>query len=308
MRTLFHRALALPTVVFSTVLLAQCSQTPFASPTSPGTVVAPGSSLNALGDAGDGKPNLSEVEVCKSASSNVKGTFTLSRVAVGGGTGTIVPSPFDLNPGQCRVVAVDSGGDQVGSNVTVTETSTADTQSVSALLINRVNGVDVVSPISFTNGGTVFVNSFHGYLITFTNNNNTPPPAVCDFITFGRLVTEVNGSKVVISGNAGGNQPGGGILGEFHIDVNGVDNHVSDIASYGPIASGPLSGLPNSRIVTGIAKNGNSVELRLWDGGEPGKGTDRVYVKINGAEVLGAAGPFIDQGNMQYHPECRGPK
>jgi hypothetical protein len=134
------------------------------------------------------------------------------------------------------------------------------------------------------------------------------PTRICDFITFGRLVTEVGGNKVVISGNAGGNAPGGGILGEFHIDINGTDYHVSDIDTYGPISSGALSSRPNSRVVTGIAKNGASVELRLWDGGEPGKNTDEVYVKINGVEYLGAAGHTIDQGNMQYHPECRGPK
>ena len=134
-----------------------------------------------------------------------------------------------------------------------------------------------------------------------------PPVAVCDFITFGRLVTTVGGNKVVISGNVGGFNANGTIKGEYHIDVNGVDNHVSDPATYGPITIGPLFGLPNARITTGIAKNGNAVELRLWDGGEPGKNTDRVYVKINGVAVLGATGPFIDQGNMQYHPECRGP-
>jgi hypothetical protein len=132
-------------------------------------------------------------------------------------------------------------------------------------------------------------------------------PNPCDFITFGRLVTEDGGTKVVISGNAGGNRPGGGILGEFHIDVNGTDYHVSDIASYGPIGAGPLSGLVNSRVVTGTARNGAAVELRLWDGGEPGKNTDRVYVKINGSVVLSATGQTIDQGNMQYHPVCRGP-
>jgi hypothetical protein len=143
-------------------------------------------------------------------------------------------------------------------------------------------------------------------VITF--ENFIAPPAVCDFITFGRLVVEVNGQKVVISGNAGGNKPGGGILGEFHIEANGVDNHVADIDSYGPIAAGPLSALTNSRIVTGTAKNGVEVELRLWDGGEPGKGTDRVYVALNGTPLLGAAGQLIDQGNMQYHATCRGPK
>lgn len=140
----------------------------------------------------------------------------------------------------------------------------------------------------------------------------TPTPvqaAVCDFVTFGRLVTEQGGTKVVISGNAGGNQPGGGILGEFHIEVNGVDNHVANIDTYGPITSGVFSGpsFPNARIVTGVAKNGVSVELRVWDGGEPGKDTDKVYVKLNGVPVLSPAGQFIDQGNMQYHPQCRGP-
>lgn len=144
------------------------------------------------------------------------------------------------------------------------------------------------------------------------------PEAICDFVTFGRLVTELtNGTKVVVSGNAGGNQPGGGILGEFHVDIDGTDYHVHDINSYGPITSGALNGLTNSRVVTGTAKNGIAVELRLYDGGEPGKGTDRVYVRIGGAlgvgglggtEYLSAAGKLIDQGNMQYHANCRGPK
>ena len=74
---------------------------------------------------------------------------------------------------------------------------------------------------------------------------------------------------MVISGNAGGLNADGSIKGEFHIEANGVDNHVSDIETYGPITSCPSSGLTNSRIVTGIAKNGVLVELRLWDGGEP---------------------------------------
>lgn len=142
---------------------------------------------------------------------------------------------------------------------------------------------------------------YQDYIFTVT------PYTVCDFITFGRLVTEVGGNKVVISGNAGGNAPGGGIMGEFHITVNGTDYHVANVATYGAITNGALFGLTNSRIVTGTAKNGASVELRLWDGGEPGKDTDRVYVKINGVEYLGAAGKTIDQGNMQYHGNCRGP-
>ena len=44
------------------------------------------------------------------------------------------------------------------------------------------------------------------------------------------------------------------------------------------------------------------------DGGEPGKGTDFVTLTINGVNILNAAGQTIDQGNMQYHANCRGPK
>jgi hypothetical protein len=108
-------------------------------------------------------------------------------------------------------------------------------------------------------------------------------------------VIEVGGEKVVISGNAGGFNADQSIKNEFHIEANGVDNHVADAFSYGPITSGPLSDpvlFPNSRIVTGTAKNGVEVELRVWDGGEPGKDTDLVYVKLNGSELLGPGGQF----------------
>jgi hypothetical protein len=154
----------------------------------------------------------------------------------------------------------------------------------------------------------LFINDDMARVVTFVNDFVAPPEGVCDFITFGRLVTEVGGQKVVISGNAGGFNADGSIKGEFHIEANGVDNHVADIDTYGPITSGPLSAFTNSRIVTGVAKNGVAVELRLWDGGEPGKGTDRVYVTLNGTELFGGgATPLIDQGNMQYHANCRGP-
>jgi hypothetical protein len=146
---------------------------------------------------------------------------------------------------------------------------------------------------------------YNDYMWSVVPSKRKPP---CDFITYGKLVKDYAGKNVVVSGNAGGNMPGSGIMGEFHIEVNGVDYHVSDIDSYRPITSGALAGLLNARLVTGIAKNGKPVELRLYDGGEPGKNTDKVYVKINGTEYLGAGGQWIDQGNMQYHNSCRGPK
>lgn len=173
MRLNTRAGVGLSAVTLSTLVLAQCSQSPVGSPTSPSVASASTASLSALGDAGNNVPNYTEVEVCKVSSTGVSGTFTISRRAEGASTGQIVGSPFTLAPGACRVVAVDTGGDGIGSWVSVDETSTADSQSVSALLID---GSGAISPLPYTDGQELFLNSFHGYLVTYTNNNNPPPP------------------------------------------------------------------------------------------------------------------------------------
>lgn len=278
----------------------------------PTTIEAPTSAqFHTVGELTDNTPELGVLKVCKTG--NAGGEFTLARSQNGG----ILPgylfdfnATFTLDLDICRIVAVDNGGDGIWSILTLTETSIG-LVSVSGQRIDVIPNSPtletVVSALTFLNGGSHAVNSFHGAVITFENFiAPPPPPQVCDFITFGRLEAAFNGQKVVISGNAGGNKPGGGILGEFHIDIDGTDYHVADIDSYVP--AGLLLNLTNARIVKGTAKNGVAVELRLWDGGEPGKGTDRVWVKI-GDDVLigGPLGQLIDQGNMQYHNVCRGP-
>jgi len=275
----------------------------------PAAIMAPTSASRlAVGDLTNNTPELGVLKVCKTG--NAGGEFTLARTQHGDGTllgyifGIIAPT-FSLDVNVCKVVAVDNGGDGIWSILTLTESSIGlvgiTGQEIDIFPAGTTN--TVISALNFVNGDSHAVNSFHGAVITFENFVAPPPP--CDFITFGRLVTEVDGQKVVISGNAGGNKPGGGILGEFHVEVNGTDYHVSDIDTYDAIASGPLSSLTNSRVVTGTAKNGAAVELRLWDGGEPGKDTDVVWVKINGSVAVPTQ--FIDQGNMQYHDVCRGP-
>jgi hypothetical protein len=284
--------------------LAACS---IAGDNLPTSIKAPTSAqFQAVGDLTDDTPELGVLKVCKTG--NASGEFTLARSQFGSiFQGYIFDhsATFTLDLDVCRVVAVDNGLDGVWSILTLTETSIG-LVSVAGERIDVIPGTTntIISALNFTNGDSHAVNSFHGAVITF--ENFVAPPQVCDFITFGRLVTEVNGQKVVISGNAGGNKPGGGILGEFHIEANGVDNHVADIDSYEP--AGALLDLTNARIVKGTAKNGVAVELRLWDGGEPGKGTDRVWVKLGNSVLIGGPlGQLIDQGNMQYHDVCRGP-
>jgi hypothetical protein len=255
-----------------------------------------------VGDLGDGIVNQGEVEVCK------HGTAGKFNVVING-----APSvQYSLAKDECRVVAVDLG-QVINQTSSVTVSEVADPSFTLASILRTdlafiVGTPNDDQPVTSTPSDPVLalVNGFHGVLLEYTNTP-VPPPLVCDFITFGKLVAVLNGNKVVISGNIGGNQPGGGILSEFHVEANGVDNHVANVATYGPIASGPLSQFTNSRISTGIAKNGATVEVRMWDGGEPGKGTDIVYVKVNGVELLGPNGQVLDQGNMQFHSNCRGP-
>ena len=45
-----------------------------------------------------------------------------------------------------------------------------------------------ITALTFANGGEVVVNIYHGAMITFVNHRAwSRRPAICDFITFGRL-------------------------------------------------------------------------------------------------------------------------
>ena len=161
----------------------------------------------------------------------------------------------------------------------------------------------------FPNAPNYRDSDYNDFIWSVTAVPNASP--VCDFMTFGRTQIEANGKSVVISGNAGGNSPQGGILGNFLVKVDGDQYNLQDIASYGPITSGVFSDpaqYPNARRIVGTTRDGVAVEIRIYDGGEPGRVADAVYVKIGASEPLGMNGVGLDRGNIQYHPQCRGPK
>lgn len=263
------------------------------------------------------------VELCKT--SNVGGNYQFT-ISENGVANLLVTSPYTITiPTGGGTVCVDVYVSTVGfgaaENVTITETTNANLAEINIIQYKQswvppnplnysANELDD-TPTNFQPGNAATavlnINSDMARRVTFVNFT---PAAICDFVTFGRLVWEHNGQKVVISGNAGGNSPHGGFLNEFHIEVNGVDHHVADITSYGPIASAPLasSTYTNSRRAAGLDKHGHAVELRVWDGGEPGWKFDRFWFNVNGTVVGNATtGNLIDQGNMQYHSNCRGP-
>lgn len=89
-----------------------------------------------------------------------------------------------------------------------------------------------------------------------------------------------------------------------------VDYNLKDIVSYGSIVSGGVFGAsyPDARVIVGRTADGTKVEIRIYDGGEPGRVADAVYLKIGTTTPLGAAGANLDRGKIQYHATCRGPK
>lgn len=123
----------------------------------------------AIGDVTNSTPEFGMLKVCKSATSNVSGSFTSSRTAVGTSAGTTLASKV-IQPGECFVIAEDFSPVLNGSNVVLTESS-AGLESITG---QRIDNLGDVSDQPFTSGGTLFLNSLHGFTITF--NNFVEPP------------------------------------------------------------------------------------------------------------------------------------
>jgi hypothetical protein len=157
------------------VLLAACTESA-TSPTS-GTPGRLGATF-AVGDTPGLTPAATPgvVVVCKTG--NVGGSFAIARQAVGASTGTSVASPANIPTGTCLEVVNDFGGPDIGSNVQITEAPAANT--VQTITACRFKGaVNPEGDCTYVNGGNLFVNSFHGFVITY--NNQFTPATGCTF-------------------------------------------------------------------------------------------------------------------------------
>jgi len=175
------RSVAPVAILVCAVATSMCSQS---SPSAPSRVSATASAVPspspgsgnagtfAAGDVTNSTPTAGQFKVCKAG--NVSGTYTVTAAPFNGGSAS-VSSPITVATGTCRVVAEDFDAvNGVGSNITVTETSQG-LQSISALDLGG-------SSFPFNNGGTLPLNDFHGWTVTFTNQVNTPPPSAALFV------------------------------------------------------------------------------------------------------------------------------
>src|SRR5215218_6036776 len=98
---------------FGMAFLAACSD----SPTAPSKAAFVPKSSFAVGALTDATPQLGVVKICKEG--NIGGSFDVSRVAIGGSTGTVSGDNTLIDNGQCKIVAEDQSGSGVGSEVFV---------------------------------------------------------------------------------------------------------------------------------------------------------------------------------------------
>jgi len=136
------------------------------------TPLSPSSARFALGEATSSTPELGKLKVCKSEDSNVSGVFAFIREQFGSPpvpSGTAL-ADLTLDPGQCRVVAEDLGGNLIGSRVRITELAD-NLVSVSGQRIDQEVGgtATTISSLTFANAGDVVVNIYHGAVVTFKN-------------------------------------------------------------------------------------------------------------------------------------------
>lgn len=171
MQNPFHRSVGALVLTAGALGLAACGRD--ALPTANEPSSQPQFTVGAV--TTDPTPELGKIKLCKAG--DTSGNFTITRVAVGGGTGT-VQAAVTIAAGDCVVVAEDNGTGGDGSNVTFTESPATNLTGVTGQRIDTPGGVSdacVGTPNPCANPGTTFLNSFHGSTFTFTN---TAPPVV----------------------------------------------------------------------------------------------------------------------------------
>ena len=158
--------------------LAACSD----SPTAPAAnVVVPKSSfaVGAVTPTPAPEAATGKLIVCKTG--NAGGSFSFTRTTEGTVVGStfVGTGPITIAVNTCLEVANDDSPSGSGSHITVTEAPAANTvQTITACRFRgyALDGVTLNPPEDcvYTNGGDLFLNHFHGYVVTY-NNVFTPP-------------------------------------------------------------------------------------------------------------------------------------
>jgi hypothetical protein len=192
---------------FGVAFLAACSDSPMEPTAAPAFVPKTSFAVGAVTTTPAPEAVTGKIVVCKTG--NAGGSFTFTRSTegstlvassyVGGGNASI--SGVNIAVNTCLEVANDDSPSGNGSHITITEAPAANTvQTITACRFRgyALDGVTLNAPENcvYVNGGDLFLNHFHGFVITY-NNVFTPPPPPPSGCTYTKGWYRNNGSNTV---------------------------------------------------------------------------------------------------------------
>jgi len=295
-------------------LLAACSDSPTATPVVR-SATTPSFALGNENQTPSPTAVVGKVVVCKVG--DTAGSFAVNRTDVGTTAGTAVTSPISIPAGECRTVVEDFNANTLnGSRVTVTEAANGTVvQTIEACQFvanpggtstcafdNDNNAGTPTTP--YVNGQSVFINNYHGYVITYRNTTPPPPPSGCTY-TKGWYQNK-NGAPTIIAGidgrskadqtaifEASPGQPGNVTWGSNNKPNNLLNLYQQLLAALNNLGGNPLGGPPSvdAAIAAALAATG-------------GSGTN--ITVITGTDIGALIGPLSDfnEGKVAGFPHC----
>ena len=201
-----RQTVLMATAGLGAAFLAACSDSPM-EPTASAVVPKANFVVGAVTATPAPEAVTGKLVVCKTG--NAGGSFTFTRSTEGpnivassyvGGAAASV-SGVNIAVNTCLEVANDDSPSGSGSHITVTEAPAANTvQTITACRFRgyALDGVTLNAPENcvYVNGGDLFLNHFHGYVVTY-NNVFTPPPPPPTGCTYTKGWYRNNGSNTV---------------------------------------------------------------------------------------------------------------
>jgi len=186
---------------FGVALLAACSDSPM-EPTPAAVVPTATFAVGAVTATPAPEAVTGKIVVCKTG--NAGGSFSFTRSTEGPNivASTFVGTgPITIAVNTCLEIANDNSPSGSGSHITITEAPAANTvQTITACRFRgyQLDGVTLNPPEDcvYANGGDLFLNHFHGFVITY-NNVFTPPPPPPTGCTYTKGWYRNNGSETV---------------------------------------------------------------------------------------------------------------
>ena len=189
--------------------MAACSDAPTAAPSAAALPKTPSLVVGVPFDGPAPTAEVGKIVLCKVG--NIGGSFDFTETPEGPAQDPngAVANDMSLDAGKCVEVATDNSPDGSGNQVQIHELDAADpantTQEVVSCKFRSKNPDGSTNPEVdcevYADNQKLFLNAFHGFVVTYRNTFTEPPPEVCTY-TKGWYQNK-NGAPTIIDGILG---------------------------------------------------------------------------------------------------------